>query len=70
MPRMKSYDEKDFMRDPTGPVPGSADRLLVKLFYAKFEQYYDAIRHIFNTGQLLVVIAWQHCSEEDGQRSS
>ena len=50
MPRMKSYDEKDFMRDPTGPVPGSADRMLTRLYVAKFDQYYDAIRHIYNTG--------------------
>ena len=45
------YDEADFARDPTGPVPGSADRYQKRLFDIKLLQYIFALRHIFNTGE-------------------
>jgi NADH dehydrogenase (ubiquinone) 1 alpha subcomplex subunit 10 len=49
--RMKPYDEKDFSRNPLGPVPGSADRMLLYLFKLKFLNHVYAIRHILNTGK-------------------
>ncbi len=55
LPRLRTYDEKDFARDPTGPVPGSYDRMLFSLFQVKFDQYWKALRHLFNTGQGVVL---------------
>merc|ERR1711976_267141 len=51
MPRNLPYDDKDFIRDPTGPVEGSADRYLLRMWYMKYVNYCKALRHIFNTGQ-------------------
>lgn len=54
-PRCQTYDEKDFARDPLGPVPGCADRLLLALYRLKWRQYWLALRHLFNTGQGVVL---------------
>ena len=47
-----TYDEKDFARNPVGPVEGCADRLLIDLYKMKFRKHIDALRHIFNTGKV------------------
>lgn len=49
--RLRPYDEKDFSRNPLGPVAGSADRLLINIFKLKFLNHVYAIRHILNTGE-------------------
>lgn len=55
MPRVKPYDEKDYARNPMGPVPGSADRMLTRLYTLKYRQHLNALRHIMNTGQGVVM---------------
>ena len=58
--RMRPYDEKDFSRNPLGPIPGSCDRMLIHLYRLKFFNYVFAIRHILNTGntQIFTSIKW------------
>jgi len=51
LPRNKTYDEKDFILNPLGPVRGCADRFLLRQYQLKFKQYVLALRHIFNTGK-------------------
>lgn len=53
--RLRPYDEKDFSRNPLGPVPGCTDRMIVQLFNLKFYNHIFAIRHILNTGQGVVM---------------
>lgn len=53
--RTRPYDEKDFSRNPLGPVAGCADRMLIDLFKLKFYNHIFAIRHILNTGQGVVM---------------
>lgn len=54
MPRIKCFDEKDFARNPVGPVEGSCDRYRVRRYMLKYVNHIAAIRHIFNTGQGVV----------------
>lgn len=54
-PRLRPWDEKDFSRNPLGPIPGGADRLHVRMFSMKFINHVFAIRHILNTGQGVVM---------------
>ncbi len=54
LPRVRPYDDKDFIRDPT-EVPGCRDRMLHQLYHLKWKQYIFALRHIFNTGQGVVL---------------
>jgi len=49
------WDEKDFARDPMSGHDGSVDRLHIKLYYLKFNQYLAALRHLLNTGQGCVI---------------
>ena len=54
--RTRPYDEQDFLK--TGgdtEVVGQADRMHLELFQAKFGTYILALRHIFNTGQGVVI---------------
>lgn len=55
IPINKTYDEKDFARNPVGPVEGCADRLHFDLFREKYRNHIHALRHIFNTGQGVVM---------------
>ncbi len=52
--RCAPYDEKDFARDPAA-VPGCLDRMTYQLYVLKFRQYVLALRHLFNTGQGVVL---------------
>eukprot|EP00095_Tigriopus_kingsejongensis_P012124 maker-scaffold1286_size50552-snap-gene-0.5 protein:Tk12124 transcript:maker-scaffold1286_size50552-snap-gene-0.5-mRNA-1 annotation:"GI10455" len=54
LPRTRSYDEKDFIRDPLA-VPGCYDRQHFKKFEMMVEQSMAAYRHIFNTGQGVIM---------------
>jgi len=56
MPDMfKPYDERDFSRNPTGPVEGSGDRFHLKNWVNKFRNYIRALKHLYSTGQGVVV---------------
>lgn len=55
IPINKTYDEKDFARNPVGPVEGCADRLHIDLLKEKYRNHINAIMHIFNTGQGVVM---------------
>jgi len=55
IPINKTYDEKDFARNPVGPVEGCSDRLHIHLFKLKYRNHIHALRHIFNTGQGVVM---------------
>jgi len=54
-PRMRPYAESDFMRDPTGIASGSCDRFMWYTYARKLENYIMALRHIFNTGQGVIM---------------
>jgi len=54
-PRLKPYDERDFSRNPTGPVEGSGDRFHWQVFKEKYRNYIYALKHLYNTGQGVVV---------------
>ena len=60
MPINKTYDEKDFARNPVGPVEGCGDRLHIDLYKEKFRNHIHALRHIFNTGQGVVMEGCAH----------
>jgi len=55
LPINRTYDEMDFARNPVGPVEGCADRFHVSLFVRKFEAHVHALKHIFNTGEGVVM---------------
>jgi len=55
LPINKTYDDKDFARNPVGPVEGSADRYHIDIFREKYRNHIHALRHIFNTGQGVVM---------------
>lgn len=50
--KVKPYDEKDFIRNPLGPIPDCADRFFYLQYFLKYKNYCDALRHVFNTGKL------------------
>ncbi|XP_059085115.1 NADH dehydrogenase [ubiquinone] 1 alpha subcomplex subunit 10, mitochondrial-like [Tigriopus californicus] len=52
--RNKSYDEKDFFRNPVA-LPGCYDRMHNSLFKLMVHQHLLALRHILNTGQGVVM---------------
>lgn len=54
LPRNRSYDEKDFFRNPVA-LPGCYDRMHYNLFRMMVHQHLLALRHIFNTGQGVVM---------------
>jgi len=54
-PRLKPYDERDFSRNPTGPVEGAGDRYHWDVFRAKMRNYIYALKHLYNTGQGVVI---------------
>ena len=51
----KSLDDKDFFRNPLGKPLGAMDRFLYRTYFLKFLHQMDAIRHILNTGQGVVM---------------
>jgi len=55
LPISKTYDEKDFARNPVGPVEGCSDRYHIDIFREKYRNHIHALRHIFNTGQGVVM---------------
>lgn len=55
LPINQTYDEKDFARNPLGPVDGSSDRFHMDIFREKYRNHIHALRHIFNTGQGVVM---------------
>jgi len=52
---LKPYDERDFSRNPTGPVEGSGDRYLIRVWMEKLDHYSKALRHLYSTGQGVVI---------------
>lgn len=52
---MKPYDERDFSRNPTGPVEGSGDRYHLRVWLEKYMHYINALRHLYSTGQGVVI---------------
>ncbi|KAJ9594867.1 hypothetical protein L9F63_013828, partial [Diploptera punctata] len=55
----RSYDEKDFCKDPNHR---SAARFQVLKYKLRFEQYVDALAHLMNTGQGVVL---ERCAYSD-----
>ena len=55
LPINRTYDEKDFARNPVGPVEGCGDRFHYDIFKEKFRSHLYALKHIFNTGQGVVM---------------
>lgn len=53
-PKLVSFDEKKFAQNPTGQ-DGGVDRMVTTLFYIRFRKYIEALAHIFNTGQGVVM---------------
>jgi len=53
--KYKPYDERDWSRNPTGPVEGSGDRFHFRMYLEKFRNYVYALKHLYNTGQGVVV---------------
>ena len=58
----KSLDDKDFFKNPLGKPLGAMDRFLYRTFFLKFLHQLDAIRHILNTGQGVVL---EKCAQAD-----
>lgn len=52
--RNKSFCEKKFAQDPTGQE-GGLDRMQLLQYRNKFVKYVDALAHLFNTGQGIVM---------------
>lgn len=48
--RCKSFDEKDFMRNPSHP---NAPKFQMDIFRIKLSQYIDALAHVLNTGKFV-----------------
>merc|ERR1712018_920202 len=55
LPINRTYDEKDFARNPVGPVEGVADRFHIDIWFEKYRNHIKALQHIFNTGQGVVM---------------
>ena len=55
LPINRTYDEKDFARNPVGPVEGCGDRFHIDIYKEKFRSHLYALKHIFNTGQGVVM---------------
>jgi len=54
-PINRPWDEKDFSRNPTGPLEGACDRYLAQNWINIYENYLNAISHMLNTGQGVIV---------------
>jgi len=54
-PRLKPYDERDFARNPIGPVEGCGDRYHWLVFKEKLRNYVYALKHMYNTGQGVII---------------
>jgi len=52
---LKPYDERDFSRNPTGPVEGSGDRYHIRVWFEKINHYAKALQHLYSTGQGVVI---------------
>lgn len=50
--RMRSYDLKDFLKNPTHP---NANSFQFEMFTLRMSQYIDALAHVLNTGQGVVM---------------
>ena len=48
----KSYDENDFLKDPKNI---KASQMQLKMFHMRFKQYLEALAHVLNTGQGVVL---------------
>merc|ERR1711911_252050 len=48
----RSYDENDFLKNPKTV---KATRMQIKMFQLHFQKYMDALSHILNTGQGVVM---------------
>jgi thymidylate kinase len=55
LPINRTYDEKDFARNPVGPVEGCGDRFHIDIYKEKFRSHLYALKHILNTGQGVVM---------------
>ncbi|CAB4059601.1 NDUFA10 [Lepeophtheirus salmonis] len=55
MPRNRPYAEPEFFAAPFGSYKGAADRYFYLDYLAKFTNYVFAMRHMFNTGEGVVV---------------
>jgi len=51
----KPYDERDFSRNPTGPIEGCGDRYHLNVWLEKVNHYVYALKHLYNTGQGVVI---------------
>ena len=54
-PMNKPYDEKDFSRNPNGPMEGAGDRFHIDAIMEKLRNYVYALKHLYSTGQGVVV---------------
>lgn len=52
--RNLSFDEKKFSENPTAH-DGGLDRMLLEIYHLKFVKYLEGLRHLFNTGQGVVM---------------
>jgi len=61
-PLNRPWDEKDFSRNPTGPLEGACDRYIVQDYVNVFYQYMLATAHLMNTGQGVIIEGnpWSH----------
>jgi len=61
-PINRPWDEKDFSRNPTGPLEGACDRYIVQDWVNIFYQYMLATKHLLNTGQGVIIEGnpWSH----------
>lgn len=51
----QSYDETDFLKDPLKHDGAKAARFQIMKFYLRYKSYLDALAHILNTGQGVVM---------------
>uniref|UniRef100_T1JDL5 NADH dehydrogenase [ubiquinone] 1 alpha subcomplex subunit 10, mitochondrial n=1 Tax=Strigamia maritima TaxID=126957 RepID=T1JDL5_STRMM len=49
---VQSFDVKDFYKNPKSRL---SNKFQVYMYYSRFEQYIDALAHLFNTGQGVVM---------------
>lgn len=52
--RNLSFDEKKFSENPTAQ-DGALDRMLLEIYHLKCMKYVQGLRHLFNTGQGIVI---------------
>lgn len=50
-----SFDEKKFAQNPLARSDGAVDKMVFRLWYMRYRKYVDALAHIFNTGQGVVM---------------